>query len=383
MARNITRQQKIANWLILISSFWMSFIKCFPFPPVFVNGSIAFWGILCFLFYLVYGNAGQKTQVVGINTALSICMFASILYSGNAGFDNILWIWAYSGVAMLIVEYGVSKPVGLIVFWGVVLFVLAYIFSGRSPQEFYLFGSANVINAVVLFAYFIYFVSITNQADKPGLNVIPPFVFLFVSIWSSSRSGLVVAAFLFLGVFLLNSTARKRRNRIVGFLSIIAIIGLMLVYWDSILAAVGEDMIAKTERYGMESVRTRIWSEYINVAFSNIGDLFLGVTHDDPFKTPLLSYWSGNTHNSFLMLHSKYGMLGFLIVIASLFKHIFRDYRQKKYYDLFILSAVFVRAFFDWVAFPGIYDIVFFWFIFKNTNSNRDQQKDLMIENKQ
>lgn len=380
MARNRTRQQKIANWLILISSFWMSFIKCFPFPAVFVNGSIAFWGILCFLYYLVYGNAGQKTQVVVFNLALSICMFASILYNSNAGFDNILWIWAYSGVAMLIVEYGVSKPVGLIVFWGTVLFVLAYIYSGRRPEEFYLFGSANVINAIVLFAYFIYFVSIINQTYKPGLNVIPPFIFLVVSIWSSSRSGLVVAAFMFLGIFLLNSTTNKKRNRIVGFISIVAILGLMLAYWDSIMLAIGEGMTAKTERYGMESVRTAIWSEYIDVAFSNIGDLLLGVTHDDPFKTPLLSYWSGNTHNSFLMLHSKYGLLGFLVVIVSLFKHFFRDYRQKKYYELFIIAAVMVRAFFDWVAFPGIHDIVFFWFIFKYSNSVRDQQKNLMIE---
>lgn len=368
MARNRTKQQKTSNWLILISSFWMSFIKCFPFPAVFVNGSIAIIGIICFFYYLIYGSTGQQKRVVLINLALSLCMFVSVLYNGNAGFDNILWIWAYSGVAMLIVEYGVSKPVGLIVFWGTVLLVFLYIFSGRRPEDFFLFGSANVINAVVLFAYFVFFISRINDAEVPRLNVLPPFIFLFVSIWSSSRSGLVVAAFLFLGIFLLNSTSHKRKNRIIGFLSIIAIFGLTLVYWDSIFSAIGEGMTAKAERYGMGSIRTAIWREYIKAAFSNIGDLFFGVTHDDPIKTPLLSYWSGNTHNSFLMLHSKYGLLGFLVVVISLFKNILRDYRQKKYYDLFIISAVIVRAFFDWVAFPGIHDIVFFWFIFKYSN---------------
>lgn len=381
MARNRKRQQKIANWLILISSFWMSFIKCFPLSGVFVNSSIAFIGIVCLMYYLFYGNQGKMQQVMLFNLALSFCMFTSILYNGNADFDNIIWIWAYSGVAMLIVEYGVSKPVGLIVFWGTVLFVLAYIYSGRRPEEFYLFGSANVINAIVLFAYFIYFVSLINQTDKPGLNVIPPFIFLLISIWSSSRSGVVVAAFIFSGIFLLNTTTKKRRNRIIGFVSIVAILGFMVAYWDTIISAIGEDMTAKAERYGTGSIRTAIWREYIDVAFSNIGDLFLGVTHDDPFKTPLLSYWSGNTHNSFLMLHSKYGLLGFLLVIIPLFRRIFENYKHKQHYELFILFAVIIRAFFDWIAFPGIHDIVFFWFIFKYSNLRSNPQKTIMIKN--
>lgn len=380
MARNKKRQQIKANWLILISSFWMSFIKCFPLPGAFVNGSIAFIGIVCLLYYLFYGNQGKKQQVVLFNLALSFCMFVSILYNGNAGFDNILWIWAYSGVAMLIVEYGVSKLTGRIAFWGSVLIVFLFIYSGRRPEEFYLFGSANVINAIVLFAYFIYIISLINEDDAPRLNVLPPFIFLVVSIWSSSRSGLVVAAFLLVGIFLLNTTTRNKRNRIVGIITIVAVFALFFAFFDKIYSVIGEDMTKKAERYGTGSIRTAIWSEYIDVAFSNFGDFFLGVGHDDPIKTPLLSFFSGNTHNSFLMLHSKYGLFGFLLVIITLIKRIFENFRHKQRYELFILFAVIIRAFFDWIAFPGIHDIVFFWFIFKYSNLYSNPQKTIMIK---
>lgn len=375
MSRYTIKHEKIADRLILLSSFWLLFIKCFPLPDVLVNGSIAVVGIICFFYYLFHGKVVQRQRILLFNIFLSVCMSFSVFYNRNAGFDNILWIWAYSGVAMLIVEYGVSKSTGFLVFWTSAAVLFLFASSGRRPEEFYQFGSANNVTAILLYAYFIYFVSSIYSQKSSNLSMLPPIVFLLVSIWSSNRSGLIVAAFMFLGIVMLNFTMGEGKNRIRLIVSVAILFVAAIFYWDSIYYAIGEDFSVKMERYEMESVRVDIWSEYVSTAFSNMYDFLFGVSHNDPLRTPLLNYWDGNTHNCFLMLHSKYGILGFVAFIYLIIKKLIISIKEKQFYASFIIMVVIIRGFFDWVAFPGLLDVAFFWFIFKQFKKDDYKQQ--------
>ena len=84
-----------------------------------------------------------------------------------------------------------------------------------------------------------------------------------------------------------------------------------------------------------------------------------------------LSFYSGNTHNSFLMLHAKFGIVAFLMVIILLFAVLHKSIREKNYIMIVTVMVAIARIFFDWISFPGLYDILF-WYMFLYTLDKKE-----------
>ena len=76
-----------------------------------------------------------------------------------------------------------------------------------------------------------------------------------------------------------------------------------------------------------------------------------------------LSFYNGNTHNSFLMLHAKFGLLALGLLIVLIFLVVHKAIKEKNYIMIIILLAASARMFFDWIAFPGLYDVLF-WYMY-------------------
>ena len=74
----------------------------------------------------------------------------------------------------------------------------------------------------------------------------------------------------------------------------------------------------KMERYGMDSVRTEIWKEYLQGTLSNIGNFFFGVSTKDTVY-PKLSYYGGNTVSyTHLDVYKRQVLFAFIYVITDL-----------------------------------------------------------------
>jgi len=106
---------------------------------------------------------------------------------------------------------------------------------------------------------------------------------------------------------------------------------------------------------GLESERYFIWGKYIQ----NL-DVFSSV-----FGLPLnavdaIARFNVNPHNSFMKLHSYFGVAPFVFVFFLLF------YKYDKLYKPFLLmlTIVVMRGFTDIIFWDGLMDIVFFAFMF-------------------
>ena len=121
-------------------------------------------------------------------------------------------------------------------------------------------------------------------------------------------------------------------------------------------------MISKLDRYGVESERTIIWSEYYKGVSNSVFNFLFGVNGSDPQFTHLSDH-EGNTHNAFLMLHAKFGLFGFLLISIYLAKSFVKAYKTRQYVFMALLAVVGIRSIFDWTAFPGLLDVIFYFFI--------------------
>ena len=63
------------------------------------------------------------------------------------------------------------------------------------------------------------------------------------------------------------------------------------------------------------------------------------------------------------MLHAKFGLLALGLLIVLIFLVVHKAIKEKNYIMIIILLAASARMFFDWIAFPGLYDVLF-WYMY-------------------
>ena len=338
-------------------------------PSLLANFLIACVGIFA-LFYCLYkyGSNKYNSYLIVFGILFSSLMLISILYNGNSDMQDILWIWAYMGIAALIYEFDIPKRTFEICSWFFVILILAHIIRGGTPREFLRMGSENNISAYLIF--FILAGYLGRLSDHKSLKYLLPLFCLVISLWTGSRGGALAAAVLVICVFLHNFLAIKKGK----FFTLVKICLLLAVsYWllNAVLGDFISAFIDKIDQYGGESIRTEIWAEYISGIFDSIGNVLLGVNilgH----KYLLLNSYSGNTHNSFLMLHAKFGLIACVLLLLLMAKVLIKSTREKKALLLVVLITSGTRMLFDWVAFTGLYDVLF-WYMFIYTIDNRGE----------
>ena len=290
-------------------------------------------------------------------------MWFSMLYNENTRPVNLLWIWSYLGAALLLFEFGTSKLFSEIVFYiGCAYFVLRSFNTDLSYANVLGHGSANNLSIICIFLAALLLISLRGK--QKSIPYIPTLLILFLSLWTGNRSGLLAATAFFVYSFLINRKWSKTETEKWKTYAVLLLVSLFVVVF--VIRYVGffdEALTYKLERQGMESARSILWKEYLGGMFDSIGNFFLGVPGNTPAYPNLMRY-EGNPHNSFFVLHAKYGLLGFIFVVVMLAKAYKRMKRNRDYFLLGVALLVFLRAFFDWSAFPGLYDVLFWYFFF-------------------
>lgn len=177
------------------------------------------------------------------------------------------------------------------------------------------------------------------------------------------------------------------RNNILSFIALVLfftlIFGLKYVdkkygiiktsFWGSQLQktmSVIEDNVTDAS-YGFQEkgltskVRLTMIKKYIGYMSTDINDLVNGVKLG---KEPFFAKYGNNLHNSYLLLHSRFGILGFALLAYLCFKALINLIRQKEWEDILIYLAILARVFVDMAAFPGPLDIIIFYYVFKKYN---------------
>lgn len=293
-----------------------------------------------------------------LSSALTLFMLISLVYNGNADLMELLWIWTYAGIAGLLYQFEISEKIHLSCLFAFFALILIHIASGGNHENFLSMGSANNISVYLFFFLFAGYLS--GSAEKKPLKYIPLFLILAASLWAGNRGGALTAVVLIAFVLFYNF-AWIEKGKIFALIRVALLVLLAVWALNGVLSEFMTAFVDKTERYGSESARTEIWAEYLRATVENAGNFLFGV-NTNHYAYRLLTAMEGNPHNSFLMLHSKFGMAGLFCLLALFCKGISKVIKKKEPVVLIVIIVASTRMMFDWCAFPGIYDVLF-WYL--------------------
>ena len=327
-------------------------------------------GIIGLMYSAVKVDRNVFNRGLTLSFSLTLCMCFSMVYNQNADPAEILWIWSYMGLSMILYQFTLRPMIMQIVFYCVALyFVFLALQANVNAVDIANNLIVNTISTFCIFALFIYLLS-NYRIGKARIPYLPILLILFISLWTATRSAILCMGWLFLWSFFFNFKGKSIHFGQV--LVVIAVISLMIYFYNNLYSHFGANLMAKLDRQGVESARTGIWRDYIEATFGSHGNLLFGPSYLNPTYGNFHQY-SGNAHNAFLMLHSRYGLVGFIIVIYNLIIAIAKMIKKQELFLLLLLSLIIIRSMFDWTAFPGAYDIIFYFFlIYATTNVSRN-----------
>ena len=321
------------------------------------NLFISLTGILCYL-YMIFSNRIIRRRLISISCLYMLLMLVSRVYNKNADLPELIWNISFTGVAALFYYRKINITCMYVVFYIAVIYCIFLALKGYNIQDgLDAGGSINNISTLLIFLVASIYIEYHKINRNNLLPYLPVILTLIVSIWTASRAGILSLSILVLFVIFFNIREKKTSYIYVGIL-ILMILLFSLKFGDIFYS----NIIDKTDRYGTDSPRVLIWNEYFR-NLNNLLDVFLGVEYNKT-RDFWISFYDGNLHNSFLMLHSKYGLIGFVIMLLWVFMAFVKSLKSHDYIYLFILITVCARAFFDWCAFPGIFDVLFWFYVF-------------------
>ena len=376
----IYKTKSKADYFVIFFSFVYIGSKVFPVAEGLVNAAIAAAGLLCLLYFQICGSTLTKKKAYSLGLLLSCCMLISILYNGNASIENLLWIGSYLGVSLCVFEFGISNFSSIIICYGIELFfVYKAIVTGPSEilaDTVLQTASNNNISTICLYASSIYYIAHVINNEKV-FSYIPTILVLFVSMYYANRGGMIAAGVLLLGLFINNirQEGLSWKNLIVLLPAIIIIV----YFFYKNFSVFGAALAQKLERDGGESSRTVIWSEYIRGCFDDFFHFLFGVPANLR-EYPTYFYYKGNAHNAFLILHSKFGLIPFVLVIKYIISCGLFLIKKGNYVLCLVLLSIVIRSMLDWTAFPGILDVIFWFFVLVVINKNVSSPKMIKVK---
>lgn len=107
--------------------------------------------------------------------------------------------------------------------------------------------------------------------------------------------------------------------------------------------------------------RSLIWKQYFGLAYGSLTNLLLG----NPLEgIEIFEHYEYNLHNSFLQMHTTYGLPFSLIVVGGLAHSLYSCYKKKEYLIILLMATFLFRATTDQLGFAFFTEFLFYYFVF-------------------
>jgi hypothetical protein len=221
--------------------------------------------------------------------------------------------------------------------------------------------SRNGITSVLIVCQIIF--SFVTYLYNNKFPIISSLAVVIISFYGLGRGSIIVSILLLLyGIFLNISTSK---SKLLKFSSVIVVFGLFF-YFSS-----NSETITLVENIEESLIQTQFGQGYSDEARTSINKEY--ISNLDPWKflfgssyknTSIEKYFGGNPHNSFIRLHSYYGIFG-IIVLFFLFISILIAKRNAsvKFVLFGLLLLLLFRAFTEPILFPSSLDLFFLMMI--------------------
>lgn len=265
-------------------------------------------------------------------------------------------------VAQYIVLNGISKKAGTFLLWLTVLSMI-YLYS-TSVNSYSIFEntSRNYCSVFCLLAFFAY--ANSPERRSPVELLLGSCIVLVVCIFAEGRGGIISGALLFALTSIIELSRIETKSKYPAIC--IVIVGIILIIGFFSIDSIDFNVFSRFGSATAESSnveRLEIIDSYLQTATANPLNILLGFDSTD-IKNITIIKQHGNLHNSYLQLHSFFGIAGLLIVVGVAYNTI-RTLISKKRLDLLpILVALLVRSFTDWVFPLSYYDVAIYYMIY-------------------
>lgn len=295
-------------------------------------------------------------------------------------------------------DLGICMPVSLAMYYAkrvnlekwIALYILVTMYLlfrlVTSPDHYTIFysHSRNYISVFEIFLMFMATVAAyKNKRELPGWMYYSTAI---VCVLSIGRGG-ILAGFVLLGFHILQNISKEKNSKKTIKIAIILVVAALVVvaffiFGDAIIQRffprfTGSGVSGDSSDIAV-SKRLLMWSGYINECFQSTKEFLLGA---DPYPIVLRFHYriDFNLHNSFLMTHVFYGIIGLMGIILYSIRFI-RQFIKVKSEMAVIFISFLVRALTDH-CFPGKLSAIILWYsIFYVVDNLRKKQRRLKVK---
>lgn len=289
--------------------------------------------ISCAVFSLfVYKYVSSMT--VSLFLCAAITGMLNLLCIGNSAYSNFLYTLMSIFVACLLAHPRVSPRCLLYAMYFHALMV-AYCFARYGLHtEVYFRSTNNYVSCLLLLPTTVYYSLLEYRGER--IPKFPALIVFVLSVLAMGRGGILSTGILLTGVLFYSLKNFRPVYRV--FVSMLMVISAVVVVHISSFWEIAN----KFERLGMsDNGRFDIWTQYLDSAFTNHLYFWLGARFKD---LPIVIFYEGNLHNSFLNIHAFNGMIMFIFIVCLYFHTIFYAIRHKRVILLTCMISLFCRG---------------------------------------
>ncbi|WP_273130282.1 hypothetical protein [Bacillus weihaiensis] len=352
---------KLITTIFILVYLFIDFLRLFEIIPLVIGNSL----------YVLLGSIAivLSTVINGIRNQIPMFIFMffytffgaiGIVLNGNMNIQELLWPFAFMGITLLFLNFGLPNKVLKYIFYFVCIFFITIIVISGGVDNLNMVSSRNTISIIVLFYFSLY--AISNYTNNIKITIYPILLGLIVTIMAIGRSGIFTFSILMVLFLLFRFDGEKYKIRNPLKLTVILVVaGIILLVSYNFLEVYFAQTISNFENRGLDSVRDILWQDYINKTLTSAKYLFFGTPIGGTY---LLDTFNNNLHNSLLMLHAKYGLLMFVIIVILIINTMVYSMKTKNIVFFILLIALLFRMQFDYTNFNAQLDIILFYLIF-------------------
>lgn len=342
--------------------------------------------------YLLYAKAftgGLLWVILILFYKISIYHLLFVFLAGVWGF-----VCAFLGDALTIKENLVIlityAPAGLLIFteerlhvllWEIAyvfltVFLLGMYFSNPVPELVFYQTSRNYISIYLLLLLFV--LTVACEKAKRQIPLWYGILVFVCGILCVGRAGILASGLYLLGLILIkyrgaHNIIQKEWLRYTCIAGLGIIVLVMIVYSDYIAIRFFSRFVDAASA-GSDSQRIAIYKSYLQAITGREGVKALLFGKNPMNLSKLISSLNGNLHSSYLMLHSRYGLVGLISFIAAYMITCIKAFKEQQKYFLLIVCIFALRAVTDY-AFPYLVGDIFCWYLFFAMMGQKETRK--------
>lgn len=311
-------------------------------------------GIFSIAFCCVYKGVNHQKHYIIFVFLYTVCGLLSFFYNSNAEIVELLWPLGFMGIGLLQLNFKMKPRMLMVCFFIFCFFSIFSIYIAGSSLFLSTQTSRNNISVYALVYLCLYMFSCYK--NKQSVSFLPCIIYFITCVFATGRGGIVVSSIVLI-LFLISDMKGGKSKRRKLWVALMVLLGAVVIFYifNSNLGDFISFSFNRFQERGMQTSRNGIWSDYLSVTGTSILNMLFGSRIGGTY---ILDGFSTNLHNSFLMLHAKYGVFGLLLVLYLMYKSMRCFVKERNMYYIIPFIAVVVRMMLDYTNFNGILDVV-------------------------